>query len=62
MLEIGAITNRKDGASTSGYSPKVKESISGTDMREIGRQECVTDSECSIMPMDRSMKAIGKIT
>lgn len=62
MLGNGKITTNKDGECIFGLNQKVKENTSEIDTKVHGLMESEMDMESFIMPMDQSMKDIGKIT
>lgn len=62
MLGNGKITTNKGGECIFGLNQKVKENTSEIDTKVHGLMESEMDMESFIMPMDQSMKDIGKIT
>lgn len=62
MLANGKIIINKDGECIFGFNQRAKENISGTGMKAHGLMESETVMESFTMPMDLSMKDIGRIT
>ena len=60
MLDNGRVITKRDGEFISGFSQRVKGSISEIDMREIGKKVKGKALEFFTMPMDPNIKGIGR--